>query len=242
MQLTFENKTLDQLAIELIQAYEPLAGYYLGFSGGKDSVVIYDLTKRAGVKADFHYNVSPIDPPEIHQFIKQNYPGVAWDYYARGFFKRVLSEGLPMRPPVGHRWCCKFIKEAGGTGRVKILGMRRAESNNRRHYKCFEEKLFQDAFWLLPILNWSSADVWQYIGERQLSVCSLYREGFTRIGCVLCPFLTAGQTAYQIKRFPKIANAWRRASDRYFQVRIERGTPLPYDTPDDFWNWWIGRK
>ena len=134
MKLTFEGKTLDQLAIELIQAYEPPDGYYLGFSGGKDSVVIHHLTERAKVKFDAHYNVSPIDPPQIRWFIKEWYPQIAWDYNAKGFFKKVLSQGLPMRPPVGHRWCCKLIKEAGGSGRVKLLGMRKAESNTRKAF------------------------------------------------------------------------------------------------------------
>lgn len=239
MQLTFEGLTLDELAIGLIQAYEPPEGYYLGFSGGKDSVVIYDLAKRSGVKVDAHYNVSPIDPPQIHAFIKNQYPAIQWDYLARGFFKQVLSQGPPMRTS---RWCCGRIKEAGGQGRIKILGMRKAESNTRSEYKCFTEKAPMDASWLLPILNWSDSDVWQYIAERNLETCSLYREGFTRIGCVLCPFVGAEETKFQLAKFPKIANAWRQVCNRYFQVRIERGTPLPYESPEAFWQWWISRK
>jgi len=235
MQITLNGETIDEEAIQLIQAYEPSEGYYLGFSGGKDSVVIYDLTLRSGVKFDAHYNVSPIDPPEIRGFIKEFYPSIVWDFHARGFFKMVLSQGLPMRK---QRWCCKVIKEAGGVNRLKILGMRKAESNTRRRYKCFEEQRLQ----LLPILNWTDADVWQYILERNLSVCSLYRERFNRLGCVLCRFLGAKETAFQIRRFPKIAQAWRLASDRYYQKRIERGTPLSWSSPDEFWNWWIKRK
>lgn len=241
MQLTFEGKTLDQLAIELIKAYEPLEGYYLGFSGGKDSVVIYHLTERAKVKFDAHYNVSPIDPPQIRWFIKEWYPEIVWDYNARGFFKNVLSQGPPMRTS---RWCCKLIKEAGGQGRVKILGMRKAESNNRRRYKCFEEKPHQgkDTAWLLPILNWTDGDVWQYISEHNLATSALYRNGFKRIGCVLCPYHGRLETKLELELFPKIAQCWRLTCDRYFDKRIERGTPLPWRTKGEFWEWWISRK
>ena len=245
MQITLEGKTLDQIALERIREYEPPEGYYLGFSGGKDSVIIYDLAMRSGVKFDAHYNVSPIDPPEVRDFIKAKYPDVIWDFHARGFFKRVLSEGLPMRPPVGRRWCCKYIKEAGGTGRVKLLGMRKSESNTRKEYPVYKHfyRLGSDETdWLLPIIDWTWNDVWAYIAERRLQVCSLYKEGFRRIGCGLCPFLTAGQTQKQIARFPKIALAWRRASERYYQKRIERGTPLRWNSPEDYWQWWISRK
>lgn len=246
MQLTLEGKTLDQIAIERIREYEPPEGYYLGFSGGKDSVVIYDLAVRAGVKFDTHYNVSPIDPPEIREFIKGNYPDIQWDYHARGFFKHVLSEGLPMRPTAQHkwsRWCCQYIKEAGGVGRVKLLGMRRSESNKRKEYQVYKDFcIAEHTYWFLPIVDWVWADVWSYIEERGLKVCSLYKEGFRRIGCVLCPMLTAGQTKRQMVRFPKITQCWRLTSDRYFDKRIERGTPLPWKSKNEFWEWWISRK
>jgi phosphoadenosine phosphosulfate reductase len=245
MQITFEGKTLDQLAIELIQAYSnPSQPFYVGYSGGVDSEVTLHLVKRSSVPYDAHYNVSPIDPPQVRWFIKEWHPEVIWDYHARGFFKHVLSQGLPMRPPVGHRWCCKLIKEAGGVGRVKVLGMRRDESNTRRNYKCFDEKLHQgkDTFWLLPILNWTRNDVWQYISEHNLPFSALYRNGFKRIGCVLCPYHGKAETKLELELFPKIAQAWRSASDRYFYKRIERGTPLPYETPEEFWQWWLKRS
>jgi phosphoadenosine phosphosulfate reductase len=236
MQLTFEGKTIDQLSIDLIRAYEPKEGYYLGFSGGKDSVVIYDLAVRSGVKFDAHYNVSPIDPPQIHQFIKEYYSKIQWDYHARGFFGKPFDKhGLPLRI---QRWCCELIKEAGGKDRLKILGMRRAESNTRSKYKCYSENYHQ----LLPILNWSNTDVWQYIGEQSLAVCPLYSEGFTRIGCVLCPFTSKDEAKYQIAKFPKIATAWKAAAGRYIQARIERGNPTEFQTGEEYFNWWISRK
>jgi len=240
MQLTLDRKTLDQEAIDLIQQYEPPEGYYLGFSGGKDSVVIYDLTLRSGVRFDSHYTVAPIDPPEIREFIKASYPNVAWDYYARGFWRRFLTEGPPMRTA---RWCCELIKEAGGTGRLKLLGMRQAESAARKHYSMLmPNKKMPNTSWFLPIVSWSNSDVWQYIRENHLATCSLYSEGYERLGCILCPFESPVVTQRNIQRFPKIAQCWRRAFDRYFDKRIDRGTPLPYATKEEFWQWWIRRS
>lgn len=242
MQLTFEGKTIDQLAIELIQAWEPVGGYYLGFSGGKDSVVIYDLAKRAGVKFQAHYSVSPIDPPQIHQFIKDNYPDVVRDFLAKGFWgKPFMNHGLPLRR---QRWCCGFIKETGGdTFPIKILGMRRAESNHRKNYNCFMAENKKHNAWLLPIVNWSDMDVWQYISENGIRTCSLYREGFKRIGCVLCPFASKNEIALSLQKFPKIVNLWRLAADRYITMRntTPNHTPSIFKTGEEYFNWWIKR-
>ncbi len=238
MQLTFEGRTIDQLAIELIQAYEPPGGYYLGFSGGKDSVVVYDLAKRSGVKFVSAYNVSPIDPPQIREFIKEQYPDVTWEYYAKNFWNvHVPRHGLPT-PKV--RWCCRIIKENGGTGRVKILGMRAAESNKRKNYKCFGNH-GERGDWLLPIVRWSNSDVWQYISEHKLPVCSLYSEGYERLGCVLCPFESRTTTKINLVRFPKIANLWRLAAERYTQKRLAANNGFPFKTGDEYFNWWIKR-
>lgn len=47
---TVADKTEE--AIRFLQDNEPDSGYTLGFSGGKDSIVTYNLAKMAGVK--FH--------------------------------------------------------------------------------------------------------------------------------------------------------------------------------------------
>ena len=54
-----------KIAIKRIQQFEPEEGYYVAFSGGKDSIVIRDLVKKAEVKHDIHYNLTTVDPPRI---------------------------------------------------------------------------------------------------------------------------------------------------------------------------------
>lgn len=238
-QLDFEGKDRVEVAIQRLRQYEPEEGYYLAFSGGKDSVTIYDLAVRACVKFDAHYNVSPIDPPEVYEFIKNRYPSIQWDKHAKGFWKRFLTEGPPMRL---QRWCCGMIKEAGGQGRHIVTGIRYAESTSRKSRAVYEPSTRRpNTHFLHPIIDWSDSDVWEYIWERKLPYCSLYDEGFKRIGCVLCPFQSPKQTQRDLVKFPKIAANWRRALERYYAVRIQRGTPLSFTSAQEYWEWWLSR-
>lgn len=238
-QLNFEGLNKIEVAVGLLKACEPEEGYYLAFSGGKDSVVIYDLALKSGVKFDAHYCVSPIDPLEIFRFIKENYPDIQWDYHARGFWKKLTTKGLPS---VKQRWCCKYIKEAGGDGRTKILGNRALESPHRKGDKCFEpHRKKPNTFLVKPILQWSREEVWEYIINNQLPYCSLYDEGFNRIGCVLCPYVENKRAVQlQITRFPKIANLWRLACERIVKYRLNKGRDS-FKTGEELWQWWINR-
>ena len=79
IKLSTDGELLDkvQLAIKRLKAFEPPEGYYLAFSGGKDSQAVYHLAKMAGVKFDAHYCVTSVDPPELVKFIKTHYPDVS---------------------------------------------------------------------------------------------------------------------------------------------------------------------
>lgn len=136
-----------QKAIDRLKAFEPPEGYYLAFSGGKDSQTIYHLAKMANVKFDAHYSVTSVDPPELMRFIKEYYPDVIWErprwndgkpehYYPDGKPKQITMWNLiadhTIPPTRQARYCCAVLKEPGGGGRVVVTGVRWAESVRRR--------------------------------------------------------------------------------------------------------------
>ena len=134
LQYTLANQPkvamLTEAAIARLLEHEPEEGYYLAFSGGKDSVVIYDLAVRARVKFDPHYSQTTVDPPEVQQFIKEHYPHVAWDKPRNSMFRLIpLKKMVPTRLI---RYCCSELKEIGGAGRTVVTGIRWAESTARR--------------------------------------------------------------------------------------------------------------
>lgn len=76
-----ELKEKVEESIKRIKQFDPRSfsgkdGYYLAFSGGKDSVVCKALLEMAGVKYDAHYRVTSVDPPELVRFVKEKHPDV----------------------------------------------------------------------------------------------------------------------------------------------------------------------
>lgn len=125
-----------ELAIKRLQAFEPKEGYYVAFSGGKDSQCVYHLCKMAGVKFDAHYNVTSVDPPELVRFIKTNYPDVKFEHQHDKNGKPITMWSLiPERgtpPTMVIRYCCESLKESSGKGRYTVTGVRKSESIRRK--------------------------------------------------------------------------------------------------------------
>lgn len=223
------------------------AGYYVAFSGGKDSCVIKELAKMAGVRFTAHYNQTTIDPPELIAFLRQQHPDVQWEWQnktRRGFFEMVARWGLPT---ARGRWCCKLFKEGGGKGRLRVVGVRAEESARRKRlWKEVQTKL--DGEFVAPIVYWTDADVWQFIRSRGVPYCKLYDEGIDRLGCIGCPMQTLRKMNAQFERFPKYEAAYRAAAYRFYARRKQRIADGTYQgniaaanmfaTPEEYWLHW----
>ena len=88
-----------QIAIDRLRTFEPPDGYYLAFSGGKDSCVIKALADMAGVHYDAHYSLTTVDPPELVRFIRAalRRPPVAFEDSEHRFPKKFRAASS--RPP-----------------------------------------------------------------------------------------------------------------------------------------------
>lgn len=135
-QLDFNGRDKVDKAIMRLQAYCPPEGYYLCFSGGKDSCVIKALADMAGVKYDAHYNVASVDPPELVRFIKEKHPDVLIEHQKDKDGNPITMWNLipkkSMPPTRIVRYCCAYLKESGGKGRLKVTGVRWDESSRRK--------------------------------------------------------------------------------------------------------------
>jgi phosphoadenosine phosphosulfate reductase len=119
----------EKRAIDYLQAFEPKdEPYYLCYSGGKDSDVIRILASLAGVKHDIVNNHTTVDAPETVRYIR-TIPNVIIQYPKKSMWQLIVDIKMPPTRIV--RYCCAELKERGGKGRVKITGVRKAESANR---------------------------------------------------------------------------------------------------------------
>ena len=125
------NKTLllEKKAIERLKAFEPEDGYYLCYSGGKDSDVIKILAHLAGVNFEAVNNHTTVDAPETVNYIRSQ-SDVRIDYPELSMWRLIEKKLMPPTRLV--RYCCSELKERGGKGKVKITGVRWNESNNRK--------------------------------------------------------------------------------------------------------------
>ena len=264
-----------EMAIQRLKAFEPPDGYYVAFSGGKDSQCVYHLCQMAGVKFDAHYAVTSVDPPELIWFIREHYPDVQFgcQHYSDGKPEHYYKDGRPkpitmwsliadhtLPPTRKVRYCCAALKEPGGVSRVVVTGVRWAESTNRRNthgvanvqgkpkttrkladdmgaeYKLNKhgevimnddndanrrmvEQCYRTQKTMVnPIVDWTDKDVWDFLNENGIPHCSLYDEGYTRLGCIGCPLAGTREMLRDFERYPKYRENYIRA----FQRMIDR--------------------
>lgn len=256
-----ESIALIRKGEKLALALNPVDGYFVGFSGGKDSQVLLDLVKRAGVKYKAHYNVTTIDPPENVRFIRQYYHEVHFIHPRQTFIKMIEKKGLPT---VYHRFCCEELKEKTGAGNVVLTGVRADESTKRSKYNEVEiksnrvehadrskkhtiEEIEQnehrcikgkDAIMIYPILNWTESEVWKYITDNHLPHNPCY-DIAGRVGCMFCPFANKRQIEFFEQKYPK----YKDAIMRHFRIYLANNTRTTYNfDADEYYDWWKSKK
>jgi len=215
---------------------------YVSFSGGKDSLVVLDLTRSALKRSPKAYFINTgLEFPETVEYARKfcSDNNIDLDELDAG---DVFWENLPnFGPPAkDYRWCCKVCKlsPAGGIAEegkyLTMDGKRRYESFSRARIPPKEENtLVPGQVNVYPIRDWRAIEVWLYIHWRGLEYNPLYDEGFERVGCWLCPAALGAEYRRMLKLHPDLYHRW----DTYLQEWAERRGLAAGYIDHGFWRW-----
>lgn len=242
----FELQDYVAESIAFLKEHEPSEGYFVGFSGGKDSITTLALCRMAGVRHQAFYSCTRIDPPEMMTFIKKSYPQVTWLYPKKSFWKLVRKKAPPFRMM---RWCCDALKKAPSRHiplSQRVMGIR-AEESARRAKLPRVDKYNRKQTILKPIFYWPEWAVWEFIETEHLPYPSLYDEGWSRIGCVVCPFILGSSPAQRahvrqsMERWPGIWKVFEKTVKDWFTLTMKDGVRRNQSikTPQDFWETYL---
>ena len=70
----------------------------------------------------------------------------------------------------------------------------------------------KESILISPIIHWTEEDVWEFLNKvMEVPHCSLYDEGWRRIGCIGCPMSSAKQKQIENIRYPHVKRNWIKA-------------------------------
>ena len=182
-------------SIEIIKEAYDRFGDKIGiaFTGGKDSSVLLDLTRRA-FNGKIPFNVITIDTSAEFKEIKEFMERLRHDW---GFDILTYSnkEAIKANYPIAKDKtdCCLTLKTVPLKQSVKDLhlkalmtGIRRDETEARADEVYFSKRKDPHHFRVHPILHFTEKDIWDYIKLYNIPCCSLYEQGYRSIDCAPC--------------------------------------------------------
>lgn len=134
-------------AIYLIRMAADMSKRYYGkpfvctYSGGKDSDVVLELCKRAGVPFVVQHSITTVDAPQTMQHVRKVFDqcrkeGIHCEYTQPTYkgkrvnmWSLIPIKGMP--PTRMMRYCCEILKEQNAENSVITTGVRWAESRKR---------------------------------------------------------------------------------------------------------------
>lgn len=116
-------------------------------------------------------------------------------------------------------------------------------SDNTESRRTIETCYLRHKTTLNPIIDWTDAEVWQFIRGEHIPYCSLYDDGFRRLGCIGCPMASRKGRSAEFARWPKYKAAYLYAFQKMIVEREKRGkidgTWRIGTDPMEIFHWWM---
>ena len=132
----------------------------------------------------------------------------------------------------------KMADELGATYKLNAHGAVILNDDNDANRRLVEQCYRTRKTMVNPIVDWSDEDVWEFLNDVvKVPHCSLYDEGFKRIGCIGCPLSGANNMLKEFERWPKYRELYLRAFEKMIenhpgQIRILEFEDVPGNDED----------
>lgn len=245
--MTEELEKKIKRAIRLLQSASKIAKKHgqpleICYSCGKDSEVILELAKMAGIDYRAIYKVTTIDPPGTIKHATEK--GVELVRPKESFFQLIRRKGLPSRTI---RFCCQELKEYKILD-YAVVGIRAEESAKRK--ELYQEptqcRIYQnkdEVEQYIPILNWTNQDVADFIEERGIKCHPLYYDEngrfdvTRRLGCMCCPLASKRKRIIEFQKHPIMVRQYIRNASYYFDNHYKNKNRQGQKLFDDVFQW-----
>ena len=111
--------------------------------------------------------------------------------------------------------------------------------DNRENAKMVEMCYKSHTTLVNPIIDWDTAEVWEFIKEYKVPYCKLYDQGYKRLGCVGCPMAGGKGQQREFEKYPKFKNLYLVAFDKMLQNNKERGIDCMWNSAEEVYKWWV---
>jgi phosphoadenosine phosphosulfate reductase len=205
----------------------------------KDKTFKYDAFNTTNDTADTYrqmykegLNKSDINNPLISfrengKMVKKHIGWYQWIEQVKGYW---IPNSLK-------RSCCQNFKESQtknimekGKKYITLLGVRKYESAKRSFYEFDIQQAFDNQKdkeynmpreWkrIAPICYMTDADIWLYIMKEKIEVNPMYYKGFSRCGCLICPFSSPYTNMLIQKYYPQQWQRWMDIVSKNYDVK-----------------------
>ena len=218
--------------------------YSISFSGGKDSLVVWEVWQAAL----FYFEKEPDwfvvfcnttnDTHDTYRYVKEIIPVDRLQILNPkiGFHTWIKDVKHYFLPSVRARNCCSTYKEGqmykhfdNDTPLINITGVRKHESVKRSAYdRIMDYDWRVEHFgtstlpkkWinLAPIVDFTDEEIWLIILMKQWKFNKIYRYGFHRAGCLVCPFQRDYADLLTAYYYPKSWERWQEILKKNYEV------------------------
>ena len=227
----------------------------------KDSDVIRILCELAGIKYDLYHNLTTVDAPETVYYARL-IPNIIISKPEMSMWKLILKEQFP--PTRTIRYCCSALKEREGAGRFVMTGVRWAESGKRRknwgslninakkkvnslilnadndeNRRLFETCQTKGKRVLNPIVDWTDDEVWDFLRYYGCESNPLYKNGYTRVGCIGCPMAGKKNRERDFINYPLYKNAYIKVFQKLVNTHCVNKHKNVWPSGEAVFDWWM---